>query len=884
MTKSFEYHFADCRLNVATRELWLHRCRQQVEPRVLDFLICLIERRGRVVRKDELIAQVWGGEILTDSVLGRAASKARRAIGDLADAPFLVRTVHGIGYQFIGEVEAIETSRKPRAAAGKDVPETGPAAKPGSLAPGSLAPGPLPGRPEAAGAGVRGALAVWPRDVKALEFFALDEEVAAWMAALPAARGGARLDTLIALAWHLRQRDTPRALALAEEASLLLLAGPRDTAAMRASARLMLVRGEARWLAGQLHMASDLAEQATEAFAACADVAGACDAALLRAAIAADREDSESLEACVQAVLERPGVAGDKERHALLQLQLALAQALRRPGEAFARWSAAIDGWRAACGPGVRAVCHYVQANWAFAGGDRGHRLRHAMAARQLYAAVGQRRDVVRETGNLGALFANLFDNESALQHLTVALTEARAAGWPLTLAACLAQSAAVIGTLMGRPADAIPLLDEASGLLVAFPGHRVSLMTLRYRGDLQLALGQHATALPAFEQSAAQARRRDLIAFEIDALIGEAKALSGLGQAPRARESALQALRLAEASDNDYCRFLVFETLASLWRDHPALPHDPVPEASVVLHYLLLALEKQGSDNPATPPPALLEALAAEYARLGDYANAYAYEVRGRAARAQAQSAEADGRAIAMKIRHDTEQAQADSEHHRALAAAHAERAEALAQTNGILARLGTIGQEITRHLDAPAIFDALERHVHGLLDASSLAVFLLDADGRALELAFGAEAGGPLPDYRVALDDACANAARCARERREIHVRWPDDAGRVVPGTQPTRSALFAPLSIGDRLLGVLTVQSSRADAYGEREHLILRTLSAYSAVALGNAAVYRQLESARDALALTHAELIEREGQLRRALGETGSITAPAPLLQG
>ncbi|MBB3291988.1 DNA-binding winged helix-turn-helix (wHTH) protein [Mitsuaria sp. BK045] len=867
MPKSFEYHFADCRLNVATRELWLRRCRQQVEPRVLDFLICLIERRGRVVRKDELIAQVWGGEILTDSVLGRAASKARRAIGDMADAPFLVRTVHGVGYQFIGEVEAVEASRKPRVPAGVNLPPAAPA----------VMPGPPP-------AGTRTAATVRSRDAEALDVFALDDEVAAWRAALPAALGPARLDTLIALAWHLRQRDTPQALVLAEEASLLLLGGPLDRAAARADARLMLVRGEARWLAGQLHAASDLAEQAALAFDACGDVAGACDAALLRAAIAADREDGEDLEACVRAALARPGVQNDKERHALLQLQLALAQALRRPGEAFARWSAAIDGWRAACGPGVRAVCHYVQANWAFASGDRGHRLRHAMAARQLYAAVGQRRDVVRETGNLGALFANLFDNESALQHLSAALTEARAAGWPLTLAACLAQSAAVIGTLMGRPADAIPLLDEASGLLVGFPGHRVSLMTLRYRGDLQLALGQHATALPAFEQTAAQARRRGLIPFEIDALIGEAKALSGLGQAPRARESALQALRLAEASDNDYCRFLVFEALAGLWRDHPALPHDPVPEASVVLHYLLLALEKQGTDNPGTPPPALLEALAAEYARLGDYVNAYAHEVRGRAARAQAQSAEADGRAIAMKIRHDTEQAQADSEHHRALAAAHAERAEALTQTNAILARLGTIGQEITRHLDAPAIFDALARHVHGLLDASSLAVFLLDADGRALELAFGTEAGGPLPDYRVALDDACANAARCARERREIHVRWPDDAGRVVPGTQPTRSALFAPLSIGDRLLGVLTVQSPRADAYGEREHLILRTLSAYSAVALGNAAVYRQLESARDALALTHAELIEREGQLRRALGETGSITVPAPLPQG
>ena len=873
MTKSFEYHFAGCRLNVATRELWLRRSRQQVEPRVLDFLICLIEHRDRVVRKDELIAQVWGGEILTESVLGRAASKARRAIGDIADAPFLIRTVHGIGYQFIGDVEALETPRKPRVAAGP----AGAAGGGTSALTAAPVVAPLGGLAATTGA----AKTLRPHGAETLDYFVLNEEVAAWTAALAAAHGMERLAPLVALAWHLRQRDTPQALALAEEARLLLGGAP-DESVTRAGARLMLVRGEARWLDGQLHLANDLAEQAASTFIACGDVAGTCDAVLLRASIAADREDNEGLEACVRVALELTGVADDKERHALLQLQLALADALRRPGEALARWSTDVDGWQTTCGPGVRAVCHYVKANWARAGGDRGDRLRHAMAARELYAVVGQRRDVVRETGNIGALFGNLFDNEGSLRHLNAALTEARAAGWPLTLAASLAQSAAIIGAMAGREVDATSLLEEASELLVGFPGHRVSLMTLRYRGDMELALGRHAAALAAFEQSAAQSRWRGMAVFEIDALIGQAKALSGLGQTLRARESALQALALAEVSNNDYCRFLVFETLASLWRAHPAVPHDPVPEASVVLHYLLRALEKESVDNRGTAPPALLEALAEEYARLGDYANAYAYEVRGRVGRTQVQSAEAEGRAIAMKIRHETEKARADSEHHRALAAAHAERAEALAQTNAILARLATIGQEITGHLDASAIFDALERHVHGLLDASSLAIFLLNADGTALEVVFGYEAGRPLPDYRVAVDDPFANAARCVRERREILVRWPHDGGTTIPGTLHSRSALFAPLSVGDRMLGVLTVQSPRADAYGEREHLVLRTLSAYSAVALGNAAGYRQLESARDALALTHAELLEREAQLRCALEDASSIISPAPRL--
>ena len=112
MTKPPEYHFAECRLNAATRDLWWRGERQRIEPRVLDFLVYLIEQRDRVVRKDELIQHVWDGEILTDSVLARAASKARKAIGDVADDPALVRTVHSVGYRFIGEVKTVESARE----------------------------------------------------------------------------------------------------------------------------------------------------------------------------------------------------------------------------------------------------------------------------------------------------------------------------------------------------------------------------------------------------------------------------------------------------------------------------------------------------------------------------------------------------------------------------------------------------------------------------------------------------------------------------------------------------------------------------------------------------------------------------------------------------
>src|SRR5262249_44322275 len=73
-------------------------------PKVFDLLIYLIENRHRVVGKDDLVAEVWGGRIVSDSALTRAVNAARNAIGDNGRAQRLIRTSSRWGYRFIGSV------------------------------------------------------------------------------------------------------------------------------------------------------------------------------------------------------------------------------------------------------------------------------------------------------------------------------------------------------------------------------------------------------------------------------------------------------------------------------------------------------------------------------------------------------------------------------------------------------------------------------------------------------------------------------------------------------------------------------------------------------------------------------------------------------------
>jgi DNA-binding winged helix-turn-helix (wHTH) protein len=71
---------------------------------VLDLLIYLVQNRDRVVSKDDLIASVWGGWIVSDATLTSRIYAARKAVGDSGQDQKLIRTIARKGSRFVGAV------------------------------------------------------------------------------------------------------------------------------------------------------------------------------------------------------------------------------------------------------------------------------------------------------------------------------------------------------------------------------------------------------------------------------------------------------------------------------------------------------------------------------------------------------------------------------------------------------------------------------------------------------------------------------------------------------------------------------------------------------------------------------------------------------------
>ena len=105
---ALRYDFDGFQLDTERRELRSGARIVPVEPQVLDFLICLIRHRDRVVSKDDLIDAVWGGRIVSESTLSTRLNAARSAVGDSGDAQRLIKTLIGKGLRFVGDVTEVE--------------------------------------------------------------------------------------------------------------------------------------------------------------------------------------------------------------------------------------------------------------------------------------------------------------------------------------------------------------------------------------------------------------------------------------------------------------------------------------------------------------------------------------------------------------------------------------------------------------------------------------------------------------------------------------------------------------------------------------------------------------------------------------------------------
>lgn len=105
--------FANCELDLARIVLRRDGHEVKLEPRAFDLLAYLVQRHGTVVRKEELLDEIWGDRFVSESALTTRIKAVRQAVNDDGNRQAIIRTVHGKGYEFIAPVEILPDAVAP---------------------------------------------------------------------------------------------------------------------------------------------------------------------------------------------------------------------------------------------------------------------------------------------------------------------------------------------------------------------------------------------------------------------------------------------------------------------------------------------------------------------------------------------------------------------------------------------------------------------------------------------------------------------------------------------------------------------------------------------------------------------------------------------------
>ncbi|HUX44725.1 MAG TPA: GAF domain-containing protein, partial [Terracidiphilus sp.] len=167
----------------------------------------------------------------------------------------------------------------------------------------------------------------------------------------------------------------------------------------------------------------------------------------------------------------------------------------------------------------------------------------------------------------------------------------------------------------------------------------------------------------------------------------------------------------------------------------------------------------------------------------------------------------------------------------------------------------LSQIGREITASLDLNTILFKLYERVNQIADASIFGVGLYRPEKRLIEYSLAIENGKRYAPYTRSMDDKNQFAVWCIEHRQSIlindaesqykeYISDYDHAGHTLEDgslAQPPVSMIYLPLIAQERVLGVLSIQSFKKNAYTEQHLSLLENLASYTTIALDNANAY-------------------------------------------
>ncbi|MBD3636659.1 MAG: GAF domain-containing protein [Crocinitomicaceae bacterium] len=187
----------------------------------------------------------------------------------------------------------------------------------------------------------------------------------------------------------------------------------------------------------------------------------------------------------------------------------------------------------------------------------------------------------------------------------------------------------------------------------------------------------------------------------------------------------------------------------------------------------------------------------------------------------------------------------------------------------------LSSIGHEITSTLNIEDIFQIIYERINSLMDATGIFIGICNHEENKLQVKLAIDNGQKDEYFEHSLDDRkLANYA--VKTGKDVHINDYQkeikdyyEEGEDILHTAPN-SVVIIPLTVKDKIIGVLFAQSGKTNAFSQHHVNILKSFASYLSIALDNATLYEQMDSKvkerTDELEITYknSELLNKIGQ--------------------
>jgi signal transduction histidine kinase/ligand-binding sensor domain-containing protein len=204
--------------------------------------------------------------------------------------------------------------------------------------------------------------------------------------------------------------------------------------------------------------------------------------------------------------------------------------------------------------------------------------------------------------------------------------------------------------------------------------------------------------------------------------------------------------------------------------------------------------------------------------------------------------------------------------------------QAERLKDSYTNLENLSEIGKTITSQLEVEKIIDTVYESINRLMDASVFGIGIYNEKDNSIDFPGVKEKGETLDFLSFSLEDELRLSAYCYQTRKEVFINdYEKEYSKYLPAITPagksgnSSSILYLPLILNDKVIGVITVQSFKKNAYTEYHLNILRNLAVYTKIALENASAYRQIELQSEDLIKANKDISKQKKKIEQAHSE-------------